>query len=290
MPDNPWLSRRVLSYAHQGGAHEAPSSTLHAIRNAVALGCHAIELDVHMTRDGKLVVCHDATLERTTNATGAISQHTFAEISDLDNAYWFVEGEDVQHGREADRYALRGLAPANHDYGIATLDEVLELTSGIILNLDIKQTAPDVAPYEKALADLLRDHDRTADVIVASFMDKATDAFKSYAPEIATSAGTAAVADFFRTVRAGSEPLTSVGRHVALQVPHTFGEIVVVDEPFVDAAHAAGLAVHVWTINERAEMADLLDKGVDGIITDAPSVLVKLLAETGTGWQGEPAN
>jgi len=120
MRENPWLERRVICYAHQGGAIENPSSTLHAIREAIAHGSTAIELDVHATADRQLVVCHDPTLDRTTNTTGEIARHTLAELLELDNSYWFVPGEDVQPDREPEDYPLRGLAPADHDYGIAT--------------------------------------------------------------------------------------------------------------------------------------------------------------------------
>src|SRR5687768_9453981 len=100
MTTNPWLERRVLNWAHQGGAKEAPSSTLFALRQAVANGADALELDVHMTKDGVLVVCHDATVDRTTNATGAIAELTLDDVKRLDNAYWFVPGSVVDHDAE----------------------------------------------------------------------------------------------------------------------------------------------------------------------------------------------
>jgi len=264
---------------------ENPSSTLHAIVEAIAHGATAVELDVHATADGHLVVSHDHTLDRTTNITGEIVNHTLAELSELDNAYWFVPGEDVQRGRSADQYPMRGLAPADHRYGIATLEEVFDATEGVALNLDIKRTAPQVPSYERALADLIRLRERTEDVIVASFNDTATDRFKEYAPEIATSAGTLAVAEFYRAVRAGEAPSEELRRHLALQVPARFHDIVVVDEAFVTAAHANGFAVHPWTINDREEMRWLCDVGVDGVISDVPSVLAEVLEERGLTWR-----
>src|SRR5579875_461330 len=285
MADNPWLERRVIAYAHQGGANEAPSSTLHAIALAVERGAPAIELDVHATADRRIVVCHDPTLDRTTNGSGEICRHTLAELLKLDNAYWFVEGEDACHDRDEASYRFRGRAPADHRFGIATLDEILEEFPGVVLNLDIKRTAPEVEPYEELLADLLRRYERSDDVIVASFNDAATEAFSRYAPELPTSAGTVATAEFYRAARAGSPPPVWVTRHVALQVPATFGDITVVDEQFVAAAHAAGLAVHVWTIDDPEEMGRLVDLGVDGIISDAPSVLVGLLENREVAWR-----
>lgn len=259
---NPWLERRVLNYAHQGGAKEAPSSTLFAMNRALSVGADAIELDVHCTADGELVVCHDATIDATTDGSGAIASLTLDEVRALDNAAAWP--------------TLRGRAPFDRSLGVATLREVLECFPDTILNLDIKQTAPDVPAYEGLLASLLREHGRADDVIVASFLDLATDRFSEAAPEIPTSAGTVAVAQFWRAVQDGVEPPAM--RHVALQVPASFGETVVVDERFVEAAHSAGLAVHVWTIDDAEEMRSLLDLGVDGIITDRPSVLADVLA------------
>jgi glycerophosphoryl diester phosphodiesterase len=259
---NPWLERRVLNYAHQGGAKEAPSSTLFAMNRALSVGADAIELDVHCTADGELVVCHDATVDATTDGSGAIASLRLEELRALDIAAAWP--------------TLRGRAPVDRSLGVATLREVLECFPDTILNLDIKQTAPDVPAYEGRLASLLREFGRAEDVIVASFLDVPTDRFSEAAPEIPTSAGTAAAAQFWQAVQDGVSPPAM--RHVALQVPASFGETVVVDGRFVEAAHAAGLAVHVWTIDDAEQMGALLDLGVDGIITDRPSVLADILA------------
>jgi glycerophosphoryl diester phosphodiesterase len=280
---SPWLERRVIAYAHQGGAWEAPSSTLHAIASALEAGATAIELDVHASSDGRLVVGHDPTVDRTTDHSGAIADLTYAELSALDNAYWWAPGADVSPGLADDRYPYRGRAPGDHRFGIALLEEVLEEFPGTVLNLDIKQTAPVVAPYEEALAGLLRRFGRSDDVIVASFLDSATDAFSTFAPEIPTSAGTVATAAFYQAVQAGETPAPM--RHVALQVPARFGETTLVDERFVEVAHRAGLAVHVWTIEEESEMRELCQFGVDGIITDRPTALVGVLDELGCAWR-----
>ena len=277
--DNPWLERRVLNYAHQGGAREGPSSTLHAMHRAVAEGAHGIELDVHATADRHLVVCHDATVDRTTEGRGRIADMTLAEVQSFDNAYWWVPDTVVHHEADAAEYLLRGRAPGDTALRIPTLREVLEEFPGTILNLDIKQTAPDVEPYEEDLARLLREYGRTDDVIVASFSDDAVAAFSAAAPEIATAAASNATAAFYFAAVNGEEPPPSDA--VALQVPPTFGGVTVVDERFVGAAHRAGLAVHVWTIDERDDMAALLEVGVDGIMTDRPSLLNVVLAASG---------
>ena len=279
-----WLERRVIAYAHQGGAWEAPSSTIHAITHALASGANAIELDVHATADGELVVCHDASVDRTTAASGTIVSFTLAELRQLDFSYWWTPGADVTPGRPADEYPLRGRAPDDPRFGIATLREVLEQFPGVVLNLDIKQTAPLVPAYEEALARLLAEFGRTDDVMVASFLDPATDAFRTFAPDVPTSAGTLATAEFWRAVQAGGAvPETPT---LAYQVPERRGDLVIVDEAFVEAAHRSGNAVHVWTVNDVAAMERLVDLGVDGIISDVPSVLSRVLVAQGVGWDG----
>ncbi|MGH9068735.1 MAG: glycerophosphodiester phosphodiesterase [Acidimicrobiales bacterium] len=282
--DNPWLDRRVLAYAHRGGAREGPSSTLAAMGAALAAGATALELDVHATADGHLVCCHDPTVDRTTNGTGAIAELTLAEVKALDNAWWFVAGEEVATGRPHEDYIHRGRGPADPAYAVPTLHEVLTSFPGVLLNLDIKRTAPDVVPYEAALAGVLAEHGRTDDVMVASFSDAATAAFQALAPDIATSAGALAVAEWFRAVLAGSAPPPLP--HQALQLPVELQGMTLVDQTTVAAAHRAGLAVHVWTIDDPAEMQRLVALGVDGIMSDRPSVLAGVLTDLGVAWKG----
>jgi glycerophosphoryl diester phosphodiesterase len=281
---NPWLERRVVAYAHQGGAWEAPSSTLYAIERAIEAGADAIELDVHATADGELVVCHDETVDRTTDGHGQIAELTLAQLKALDNAYWFIPGADVTTGRPAADYPYRGRAAEDPRFRIATLREVLERFPGVVLNLDIKQTAPVVAPYEAALARLLAEFGRTDDVIVASFLDPATDAFAALAPDVPTSAGTLATVEFWRAIHDGREPPAM--RAAAFQVPERQGDIVVVDELFVAAAHGMGVAVHVWTVNDETQMEHLVDLGVDGLISDLPTTLSGVLGRRGVTWGG----
>jgi glycerophosphoryl diester phosphodiesterase len=280
-----WLERRVIAYAHQGGAWESPSSTLHAIAHALEVGATGVELDVHATADGELVVCHDATVDRTTVGQGTIASFTLAQLRDMDFSYWWIPGADVTPGRPAADYPFRGRAPADPSFGIATLREVLEQFPGVVLNLDIKQTAPVVAPYEEALARLLAEFDRTDDVIVASFLDPATDVFRRFAPDVPTSAGTLVTAEAWQAVQAGDDLPASPA--VAFQVPERQGDLVIVDERFVAAAHRAGKAVHVWTVNDAESMERLLGLGVDGIISDVPTTLCGVLGTAGVAWNGE---
>ena len=279
-----WTSRRVIAYAHQGGAFEAPSSTLFAIERAVAHGATAVELDVHATKDRVIVVCHDESVDRTTNHRGEIASLTLAELGEMDNAYWWIAGAAVTHGREDGAYVHRGKAPDDRRFGVATLEQVAVTFPGVLLNLDIKRTAPEVEPYEQLLYDELRRLERTDSVIVASFSDDAIGAFRHVAPDVATSAATGETAAFYFSIHAEGEAV--VAPVVAFQVPASYGDVTVVDEKFVTAAHRQDIAVHVWTINDEAEMKRLVELGVDGIVSDRPSVLAEVLEERGCAWDG----
>lgn len=283
--ENPWLERRVLAFAHQGGAKEAPSSTLFAIEAALAAGADVIELDVHASRDGVLLVGHDDTLDATTNGSGGIEAHLAAEVLGLDAAYWFVPGRGAQHGAAQGEYTDRGRAVADERFRPTTLERVLEAFPGVLLNLDIKRTAPAVTPYEATLARLLREHGRLDDVIVTSFFDQATEAFRTLAPEVATSAGTNALTAFVQAVRGGSQPDPSIRRHAALQLPLSYGGVRLIDERLIDAAHRNGLAVHVWTVDEEEDMELLVEQGADGIMSDVPSVLCTALRRLGATYR-----
>ena len=173
---------RVIAYAHQGGAWESPSSTLHAI--APRARGRAPPASSSTCTPPPTASWWSATTPRSTArppATGPSPRFTLAELREMDFAYWWIPGADVTPGRPAGDYPFRGRAPRTA-FGIATLREVLERFPGVVLNLDIKQTAPVVAPYEEALARLLAEFGRTDDVIVASFLDPATDAFRGFAP------------------------------------------------------------------------------------------------------------
>jgi glycerophosphoryl diester phosphodiesterase len=257
---------------------------LAAIAQSLARGATGVELDVHATKDRAIVVCHDETVDRTTNHHGEIASLTLAQLREMDNAYWWIAGEAVTPGRDDDAYVHRGKAPADRRYGVATLEEVTREFPGVLLNLDIKRTAPEVEPYEQLLYDELRRLDRRDSVIVASFSDEAISAFRLAAPDVATSAATGETAAFYFSLHAQGERV--VPPVVAFQVPATYGDVTVVDERFVAEAHRHEIAVHVWTINDTAEMDRLLDLGVDGIVSDTPTPLAQRLKERGCAWDG----
>ncbi len=297
--DNPWLDQRVLNIAHQGGEIEAPSDTLYAFGTALEKGADVLEMDVHATADAEIVVLHDATIDRTTNGSGRVDALTLDEIKQVDAAHWFVAGCGTCHDEPDDAYALRGLAtgerpiPAElarfepNDFTIPTLREVLERYPDVPLNIEIKNTFPDTANYEQVLADLLAEFGREDDVIIVSFLDHAIEQFKLYAPNVHTATATVETA-LFKGTAMGPLPGLPNLRYVALQVPIAYEGIEVVTEEFVADAHANGLAVHVWTINDRETMEWLIDIGVDGIMTDLPTLLEEVIEERGMRY-GPPA-
>lgn len=288
-PANAWLSpeRNRLLIAHQGGTLEAPSNTLYALKRARnVLRADVLEIDVHATADRQLVVSHDTTVDRMTDGTGRIDQMTLAQVQALDAAYWWVEGFEAVRNRPDADYTFRGVAtgatdpPHGYtatDFRIPTLREVLTAFPGVLINIEIKRTAPDTAPYEKELADLLAEFGRTDDVMVVAFSDAAVEAFKVFAPDVHTATATGETAAFWASSQ-GPLPGAPNPRYQALQVPILFeNKVPVTSRDFVADANRNGLAVHVWTINDADTMHCLLRIGVQGIMTNRPSVLRKVL-------------
>jgi glycerophosphoryl diester phosphodiesterase len=279
-----WLDRRVLHYAHQGGAKEAPSSTIQAFKRAVDLGADGLEMDVHMTADGYLVVAHDETIDRTSRASGRIDCLTLADLRQLDFAHWWAPGHDAIVGLDDKEYPLRGRAPDDSTLGIALLTDVLQQFPDTLINLDIKGGK---RPYETELAAVLREYDRATSVIVASFHDAHLQRFRESAPEVPTSSTaneSFAIADALFTGAHIDLPPSLV----ALQIPFRFNpdSAPLFGSEFVERAHDRGLAVHVWTIDDEIDMVDVLETGADGIMTDYPARLESIMAQQAvTRWR-----
>lgn len=263
-PDYPFydvVGEGPLVMAHQGGERLWPSNTMLAYENAVALGVDVLEMDVHATADGALVLIHDETVDRTTGASGAVKELTLAEIKALDAGYYWTADEGQTYP-----YRDQGVT-------MATLEEVLTAFPDVPLNIEIKQREPSiVAP----LCQMLRDFGAVDRVLVASFHPEAMDDFRATCPEVATSMVEDEIRPFYvlNLLFLGGiyrPPAT------AFQVPEYAGNLHVVTRRFVDGAHDHNVAVHVWTVNETADMQRLLDLGVDGIITDRPDRMLELL-------------
>lgn len=253
--------------AHAGGALLWPDNTLTAFAGAASLGADVLELDVHLTADGEFVVIHDDTVDRTTDGTGPVAAMTMRELRALDAGYrWTVAGPRADAPTQDYAYRAQGVT-------LPTLGEVLSAFDGKAVNVEIKQDDVGVA---RRLCDYLRRHDATTRVMVGSFHGRPLSAFRGACPEVATSASQAEVA-FFVALEKLRLSAVLTPPYDALQVPRTFSGIQVVTPHFVEAAHARGLDVHVWTVNDEAEMRELVEMGVDGIITDRPDRALRVL-------------
>jgi glycerophosphoryl diester phosphodiesterase len=286
---NPWLDRKVLHIAHQGGEAEAPSNTYYAYEKALANGADVLEIDVNITSDGVPVVMHDTHLGRMCHREIEVNTVTFEQLKTYDAACTWPQFKGMRHGDPA---PPEGFGP--EDFRVHSLEEVLQDYPDVLLNIEIKGKAPDTtdAPgfYQtlaegkrtifdnaRAIAEVLnRYRAGRHDAIVVSFSDSALQVFKNAAPAIDTAGGLITTAAFFATTGAGTPlPGAPNPQNVALQPPTYFQGIDVPTEDFVSDAHANGLAVHVWTTTAADETLEgfrrLIDRGVDGVMTDYPS-------------------
>ena len=291
-----WLGLRNMNIAHQGGENEVPSNTMYAYERALRLGGDMLEVDIHTSADGQLVVLHDATVDRTTNGSGRVYDLNLSEIQALDAGYNLVPGEGTESGLPPSSYPFRGVRTGDRkpprgfepgDFRIPTLDEVMAAYPEVPINIEIKGAADsDLASFlrnAEALAGFLNQLGRTEGVMVASFNDEALARFHELAPQIDLAPAIAGVAGY---VLGGMRPPEGTK---AFQVPVEFGGITVVDEPFVDRAHGDGYAVHVWTINDEPTMRQLLEWDADGIMTAEPIRLERVLCRTGASRPDRPA-
>jgi glycerophosphoryl diester phosphodiesterase len=294
--DTDWLALRGLHITHQGGEDEAPSATIYALDRAMRLGADMLEVDVHTSADGHLVVIHDGTVDRTTDGSGSVYDMTLRQLQALDAGHDIVPGEGIEGGRPASDYAFRGVRTGKRrpppgyrprDFRIPTLPEVMRRWPNVPINIEIKGAADtDAASFQRnaeALAAFLNRIGRSEGIIVASFNDAALARFHQLAPQIDLAPAVAATGAY---KLGGVRPPEGT---VAFQVPIEFGGVTVVDEAFVERAHADGYAVHVWTINEESEMRQLLDWGVDGIMTAEPIRLERVLCRRGVERPSRPA-
>ncbi|MFM7734822.1 MAG: glycerophosphodiester phosphodiesterase [Alphaproteobacteria bacterium] len=251
-------------FAHRGGSALAPENTLVAFENGLRLGADRLELDVHATSDGTVVVLHDPTLDRTTDGSGEVRRTSLAELLRLDAGHRFVDvaGEPSFRGR-----GVR----------VPTFAEVLRAFPDTPLNVEIKQHDPEIVGAVLDEMDRAGARDR---VLLAAEAPAIMARIRELAPDVATSSSVADVLDFFERMETGR-----LAGHrppgVALQIPPSWEgrELVTVDS--VRAAHEIGLEVHVWTIDEAAEIERLLRIGVDGIVTDRPDVARRVYESLG---------
>ncbi len=233
-----------IAMAHQGGGREFPGNTMLAFEGAVSLGYRYVETDVHLSADGVVVVCHDATLDATTDAHGAI-----ADLS------WDQLRRANVHG-------------GGH---LARLDEILASWPDLRINIDPK--SDDVV---EPLSRLLLDHQAVGRVCVGSFSDKRVSRTRELCGrDLCTAMGPKSVGKLLLASR-GVLRNFRCSEQLA-QIPVTQNHLPVFSDKLCSTAHSLGIGVHIWTIDDPQEMHRLLDASVDGIITDAPTALRDVL-------------
>ena len=249
---------------HRGCAGEAPENTLVSFERALAAGAAILESDVHLTRDGTPVLIHDDVVDRNTDASGRVRELTLNELQHLDAGYGFS-------GDGGRTHPFRG-----RGHRIPTLREALEAFPGARFNLELKERVPGLV--ERSVEVIAR-AGREASTLLTAGDDRLMAQLRAHAESesvpVALGACAGEILGFVRAAIDGTAPEAGV---MALQVPHEFGGKPLVTPPFVEHAHAHGIFVHVWTINEIGEMRRLLEIGVDGLVTDFPGRMRSLIA------------
>jgi glycerophosphoryl diester phosphodiesterase len=255
------FQQRPLVIAHQGGKGLWPDNTLYAFEQAVAMGVDVLEMDLHSTADGVLVILHDDTVDGTTDGTGPVRALTLEELKALDAGYDWSPDDGATYP-----YREQGIT-------VPALDELFAAFPTTPMNIEIKQAEPSiVVPF----CELIREYDMAGKVLVASFHQETIEEFRRACPEVATSTGESDVIALFALSKLFLEAVLSPSAQ-AVQVPEYRSGLHVLTPRFVDAAHNRDLEVHAWTINDLGDMQRLLALGVDGIITDYPDRLLDLL-------------
>jgi len=288
---------RPVVLGHAGGDQSWPTSTMYAFVQAAVAGVDVLEMDVQLTGDGVLVVQHDDTVDRTTEATGRVRDLTYDELQELDNGYWW---SDQWSSRDLpdEAYLYRGIRTGEvdppdgfsaDDFRVETFRAIAEAFPDHVLDVEIKIPAGDHGENDLdfaiegalALAEEVIALDRTDSVVVVSFDDDVMAAFRDAAPGVVTSPGRAAMYGWI----VGAE-LTDTD--LVLQLPPFFGDVEILTDQVLAKAAAEGLAIWAWPddagTQENADFyQELIERGVDGIIAGRPAEAVERFAAMAAG-------
>lgn len=262
----------VLNIAHRGGKGIAPEGTMAAFAKAAQLKVDMFEYDIHMTKDGQLVVIHDDTVDRTTDGTGKVNELILAEVQALDAGYHFTDASGEHSYRASDVY-------------IPTVAEVFESYPNMRQLIEIKDTNDPVL-YEKIVEDLWRliqKYNMEDNVMIGSFDHEITELFESVTwGQIPIGAGEQEVRDF---VKKHVPYLNGLARSNvdSLQLPTEAEGYDLTTNNIIQSAKKRNMSIYYWTINDEATMRELIGKNVDGIITDYPDRLQKVMTEVKAG-------
>lgn len=252
-------------FAHRGSSGNAPENTLPSFELAIEQGADMLEMDVHATRDGHIVVMHDAVVDRTTNGTGPITGFSLDELKELDAGYKFTSDGGTT-------FPFRGKGIT-----VPTLREVAEQFPEVPFNIEIKECE---TPNEHTAYELLKDLGHAEIILLAGEKDFMVERVRAVDSAIPTNFCGPEVLEFLqRTFQDNWKGYTPPGS--ALQIPEQYEGIPVLTPELLEAAHRFGLEVHIWTVIEEADMRRQLEMGVDGIMTDYPDRLIKVVREMG---------
>ena len=253
-----FAASRPLVLAHRGGSGLRPENTLEAFDHGLRLGADGLELDVHQSRDGIVVVHHDARLDRTTDLTGDLAARTADELARADAGYGF---------RDGDAFPFR-----NQGIGVPRLDTVLTRYPDRRIVIEMKVNRPALA---RAVIDVVRRADAVDRVCLGSFGWRVLREARAIEPALATSAAREEVR--WALYRSWCRWPVSRVSYRGYQIPEWAGRTRVVTPRFVEDAHAAGHGVQVWTVDAADAARRLLGWGVDALITDRPDIVVPIV-------------
>ena len=251
----------VIAHADDIGLGIAPGDTLIFLEMAAEMGVDILEMNVHLTKDGHVVLIHDDTVDDTTNGSGRIKDMTLEEIKALEVGVYWTQDSGVS-------YPYRGAGVR-----VPTLEEVFSAFPDHPMNIEIKADSEELAI---ALCELIESYSMTKRVLVASSKDMAMREFREVCPLVATSADrsevTQAVLLGYAFLQNPVQPA-----YQAFQVPERDSGITIMRPSFLQSAQRRNLQVHVWTIDSREEMLRYIDMGVDGILTNKLELLMEIL-------------
>ncbi len=255
---------------HRGAAGVAPENTLFAFERGLADGAHIIESDVHITRDGVPVLVHDPSVDRTTDGSGLVAELSLEELHRLDAGHRFRD----PHDQSGEGFPHRG-----QGLRLPTLEEAFTSFPGVRFNLEIKANDFDGV---RRVVELVADGGREDLTLLTSgeneIMAALRDELARTGLRPALGAALCDILEVVRAAQAGDRPQTD---SMALQIPREFAGGPLVTQSLLEHCHLHGIVLHAWTINDPDEMTELIDMGVDGLVTDVPGVMAKCLAEAG---------
>lgn len=257
---------RFWVIAHRGFSGRFPENTMLSFQEAARLPIDAIELDVHSTREGKIVVIHDPTLDRTTNKTGRVFDHSWEDLRRADAGYYF-DPTGEKH------YPFR-----NKNVTVPLLEDVFKTLPEMKFIIEIKQTLPAI---EDSVYRLIRKYRMDEKVIVASEHLEPLARIRYVGDHISTNLSREEAKDFYHAFKLRLSSFYR-GQGDALQIPERYHLRQVVTSEFVKAVHRKGLIIHIWTVNDPADMKRLIHCGVDGIISDYPDRLLQVVGRVPT--------